>query len=77
MKETHKRTVVRTISYRITAWLLTIPLTYMLTGNWASATRDSLLLHLVLTFDYYIHERIWLKINKTVFNNSIEQTRFK
>jgi uncharacterized membrane protein len=60
--ETHKRTIARMVSYRITAFLLTIPFTYYLTGNWFSAFEGSALLHIALTADYYIHERIWLKI---------------
>ncbi len=31
MTETHTRTVARMISYRITAWLPTLPITYLLT----------------------------------------------
>lgn len=62
MTETHARTVARMISYRITAFALTIPFTYYLTGNLTSAFEGSAILHIALTLDYYIHERIWLKI---------------
>jgi len=62
MTETHTRTIARMISYRISALLLTIPMTYLLTGDWELAFSGSLILHVVLTLDYYIHERIWLKI---------------
>ena len=60
--ETHKRTLVRSITYRISAWLLTILLTFAYTGNLAESTGFSTLLHLILSLDYYVHERIWLKI---------------
>lgn len=62
IKETHKRTIVRMISYRITAWLFTILWTYLLLGNIGEATGFATLLHILLSIDYYIHERIWLKI---------------
>jgi uncharacterized membrane protein len=62
MSETHSRTIARMISYRISAWLLTVPLTYLLTSDWEQALGGSAILHIVLTLDYYIHERIWLKI---------------
>ena len=62
MSETHKRTLVRMITYRVTAWALTIPLTYWFTGSWTSSTGFATILHLLLSADYYIHERIWLKI---------------
>ena len=60
--ESHKRTIVRMISYRITAWLFTIFWTWMWTGDIAKSTGFATVLHLLLSIDYYIHERIWLKI---------------
>jgi adenylylsulfate kinase len=61
-KETHKRTLARMISYRITAWLFTILWTYMFTNDIGQATGFATLLHILLSIDYYIHERIWLKV---------------
>lgn len=62
MTETKKRTVVRMLTYRLTAWLFTIFWTYLFTGDIGSATGFATLLHILLSVDYYIHERIWLKI---------------
>lgn len=53
MAETHKRTLTRTISYRIIALLITA----LWTGLSAAVA-----IHLVLTIVHYVHERIWLKI---------------
>ena len=50
------------ISYRITAWSFTIFYTWLFTGNIAAATGFATVLHILLSVDYYIHERIWLKI---------------
>jgi uncharacterized membrane protein len=60
--ESHKRTIARMISYRITAWLLTIFWTFLFTGNIATSAGFATLLHLLLSVDYYIHERVWLRI---------------
>ena len=60
--ETKKRTIARMISYRITAWLFTIVWTYFFTGNIGQATGFATLLHILLSIDYYILERLWLKI---------------
>ena len=38
MVESHKRTLVRMVSYRITAWLFTIFWTYLYTGDLAGST---------------------------------------
>lgn len=62
MIETRQRTVTRIVTYRITAWLFTILWTYMFTGNLGNATGFATTLHILLTIDHYIHERIWLKI---------------
>jgi uncharacterized membrane protein len=62
MTETKKRTVTRMITYRLTAWLFTIFWTWLFTSDITKATGFATLLHILLSFDYYIHERIWLKI---------------
>jgi uncharacterized membrane protein len=62
LMETKKRTLVRMLTYRITAWLFTILWTYMFTGDITNATGFATALHILLSIDYYIHERIWLKV---------------
>ncbi len=62
MQETHNRTIARMISYRLIAWVFTIVWTYIFTGNFGQATGFATLLHLMLSVDYYIHERVWLTI---------------
>ena len=62
MKETHKRTVVRMFTYRLTAWLFTIFWTFLLLGDVGQATGFATILHILLSVDYYIHERIWLNV---------------
>jgi len=72
MIETRKRTLARMISYRITAWIFTIFWTYLFTGDIGKSTGFATLLHLLLSIDYYIHERIWLRI-KWGLNNGRKQ----
>lgn len=62
MTETHTRTIVRSITYRLTAWLFTVFWTWVIFGNFESSLGYSTLLHVLLSIDYIIHERIWLKI---------------
>jgi uncharacterized membrane protein len=63
MIETKQRTIARMVTYRLTAWLFTIFWTYLFTGDVKSATGFATALHILLSIDYYIHERIWLKID--------------
>jgi uncharacterized membrane protein len=51
--ESHKRTLARTISYRIAALLIT--------ALW-TGLGDAVLIHMVLATLHYVMERIWLKI---------------
>lgn len=53
MTETHLRTIVRTILYRITALLIT--------AIWTGLS-DAVIIHIILTVVHYVLERIWLKI---------------
>ena len=62
MAETKTRTVIKMITYRITAWAFTIFWTWIFTNDIAKSTGFATILHILLSIDYYIHERLWLKI---------------
>ena len=51
--ETKKRTIVRTISYRVVALLIT--------AIW-TGLNNAIIIHIILTLIHYILERIWLTI---------------
>ena len=53
MTELHKRTIVRTISYRLIALLIT--------AIWTGLS-DAIVIHIILTAVHYCLERLWLKI---------------
>jgi hypothetical protein len=53
MAETHTRTWARTLSYRITALLIT--------AVW-TGIGDAVAIHIVLAILQYVMERAWLKI---------------
>jgi len=53
MTELHKRTVVRALSYRIVALLIT--------AIWTGLS-DAVIIHVILTAVHYAMERAWLKI---------------
>lgn len=53
MSETHSRTLIRTLSYRVTALLIT--------AIW-TGLGDAVAIHAVLAVWQYVLERAWLKI---------------
>ena len=52
--ESHTRTIVRTLSYRITALIIT--------AYW-TGLGEAVAIHIILAIWQYVIERIWLKIN--------------
>ena len=53
MTETHLRTIVRTLTYRITALLIT--------AVWTGLS-EAVAIHIVLALWQYVLERVWLKV---------------
>ena len=62
MKETHKRSIAKGISYRIIATFITTVLVFALTGNLIVSFSVGFLELISKTFLYYFHERLWNKI---------------
>lgn len=58
-----KRSIVKTVSWRITGSGATFLIAYLLTGNFAVAGVISITQMITNTILYYVHERIWNKIS--------------
>lgn len=54
MTESHKRTIVKSITWRIVATLVTAAYT---------GISGAIIINLWMTLAYYIHERAWLKLS--------------
>jgi adenylylsulfate kinase len=61
--ESHLRSVIKAISWRVTGTIDTFLISWLITGTLAMATGIALTEILTKVFLYYIHERIWSKIN--------------
>ena len=59
MKETVKRSLAKTISWRITASLTTFIVAWILTGDYIIGSSIALIEAVVKIFLYYFHERSW------------------
>lgn len=57
--DTYKRTIVKTITWRIIATLTTILTIYFWTNDWSLALGSGLVANALKTVFYYIHERVW------------------
>ena len=61
--ETKKRSIAKTISWRIVATIITGVVTYLLTGRLDFAVTVGLADTGVKFFTYYTHERMWTRIS--------------
>lgn len=68
--ETIKRTLVKTISYRIVILLLDFTFIYLFTGELKVAIGFMIVSNIYTTLGYFLHERIWNKIKwGKIFNS--------
>jgi len=58
-----KRTIVKTMTWRVTASLTTFLIAWMLTGDFLIGASIGSIEAIVKIFLYYLHERIWNNIN--------------
>ena len=63
MNDKHKRTILKTISFRIIASLLTMIIVYIFTKELLISFGVGIVEAISKIIFYYIHERVWDKIN--------------
>ena len=61
--DSQKRTIVKTMTWRITASLTTFIIAWMLTGDFLIGATIGGIEAVTKIFLYYFHERIWNNIN--------------
>ena len=62
MSDSNKRTVAKTVSWRLTGSASTFLISFLISGNFAIAGSIALVQITANTVLYYVHERIWNKI---------------
>lgn len=63
MIETAKRSLAKTVSWRITGSGATFGISYLISGNFAIAGTIAGIQLVANTVLYFIHERIWNRVN--------------
>ena len=58
-REDSKRSVVKTITYRIVIALSTMVIVFLYTGDYALTMGVTLVVSIANTIIYYLHERFW------------------
>ncbi len=62
MTESNIRSIVKTITWRITGSLATFLISYWITGNLTMSGTIAIIQITANTILYYLHERVWNKI---------------
>ena len=55
----HKRTIAKTITWRIIAVIITIIGVYFFGKSWSIAISAGIVINSIKTIFYYLHERVW------------------
>lgn len=63
MNETRKRSIFKSISWRIICIIVSIITSFFLTNKWDIAVAIGTTYNIITMFLYYLHERVWNKIN--------------
>jgi len=61
-KESHRRSVARSVIWRIMGVALLALITYLFTRDWVTTTLVTIIHHSVFILIYYLHERFWLRV---------------
>jgi uncharacterized membrane protein len=61
--ETKRRSLVKALSWRAFATVITASVTFLLTGEWLFALQVGVLDTASKLVLYYLHERAWVRIN--------------
>ena len=61
MKDSKKRSIAKSISFRIISIIVLAIITYLITGNIVEMTYIVIVFQTIQTFAYYFHERLWEK----------------
>ena len=62
MEEQKKRSIAKTLTWRITASLITFVIVWIIAGDWKIGGIIAGIEIITKMFFYYFHERIWIKI---------------
>jgi len=61
--ERHTRSIYKSVTWTITAMIITTVVLYLFTKNLTTALVDAVTIQIVKLVFFYIHERVWNKSN--------------
>ena len=62
MQDLPRRSFAKSLSWRVVATATTVLVAYLLTGSWGEAGGIALVVAVISTLMYYLHERVWDRV---------------
>jgi len=62
MKETRKRSITKSVTWRIICIIVSIFTAFLLTGKWDISVAIGTVYNVITMILYYFHERVWNRI---------------
>jgi adenylylsulfate kinase len=60
--DSKRKSLIKTVSWRVIATSLTIGILYLFTGNLVFSGEVGIIINVVKAFAYYLHERLYAKM---------------
>jgi uncharacterized membrane protein len=75
--ETRKRSMMKSITWRIVGVVLLSGITWLVTRDWKDSTIITVVFHSIRMVMYYFHERIWLRVNWGRVRHPLDEINMK
>lgn len=75
--ETHKRSIVKSLTWRVIGVVLLAGIAYYVTHDWKEMSVITIIFHSVRMVLYYFHERLWLRINWGKIRHPLDEIEVK
>ncbi len=75
MSETHKRTLAKSVIYRIGTFVITFGICEIILGNWVESLEIAIPIMVVKTIWYWVHERVWKNVHWGYLKSEIKNKK--
>jgi len=75
--ETHKRSMMKSLTWRILGIVLLLIIAWFVTHDWKEMTIITIVFHSIRMVLYYVHERIWLRVKWGRIRHPLESLEVK
>ena len=75
--DTHKRTIYKTLTWRVIATIVVVGGVFYYSKDWDLAIKSGIAAAIIKTILYYIHERLWAKTDYGIDYEKLREIKKK